>query len=207
MSSWQDTIGIIAGLALIPMMLSYVFKENIVYEIAERTFLALEITYSLSAGYILLSNYFNDIMRAGPSQYIFLIWLPIGAMILFQVVRGSKSFYYSRLPMALFTGVTVGLLFRGIIYTGILQSVVGAIKPIDPYNILYLTTFIFGIVYFMYAFRYRGVFKAANNIGLVVIMLYMGQLFGTTALKRVSALSDALQWILTSLKTIGIPLP
>lgn len=205
--TWDITLGTIFGLALIPMMISYVFKENIVYQVAERTALALEITYSLSAGYILLTSYWNDIMRAGPTQYIFLIWLPIGAMILFQTVRGRKMFYYSRLPMALFTGVTVGVLLRGIIYTGVLQTVVGAIKPIDPYNILYLVTFIFGIAYFMYAFKYRGIFKASNYIGLIVIMLYMGQLFGTTALKRVSSISDTMQWILTALKSFGIPIP
>lgn len=206
--SLVDNFGLILGMALIPMVLSFAFRENVVYRVAERTLLALEVTYVVASGWTLIVAYVTDIFKVGGWNYLYLIWIPIGAMILLQAFKG-RLFYFSRLPMALFTGATMGLLVRGFIYTGVLQAVVGAIKPISltaagAVNVLFLVTFALGMFYFMYTFKYRGAFKILNTAGMYSIMIFLGTLFGTLSLKRLSAMGNAWQWILEALKTLGV---
>jgi hypothetical protein len=86
---------------------------------------------------------------------------------------------------------------------------VGAIKPISfnaagAVNILFLVTFALGMFYFMYTFRYRGAFKILNTAGMYSIMIFLGTLFGTLSLKRLSGMANAWQWIIDSLRTLGV---
>jgi len=198
-----DVLNNVVGIALIIMMASFVFKENVFYRVCERTFVALSITFRVSAGIILIQNYFADILKQGGPALLSLIWAPLGVMILFQATKG-RYFYLSRLPIAIFMGSQMGLILRGRIHTSILQSIIGIIKPFTPENILFIVMSLTAIFYFTYSFEHKGPLKIISDAGLISVMIYMGSIFGTLTIKRLSYLGNAINWILTALRALGI---
>jgi len=198
-----DVLNNVVGIALIIMMASFVFKENVFYRVCERTFVALAITFRVSAGIILIQNYFADILKQGGPALLSLIWAPLGVMILFQATKG-RYFYLSRLPIAIFMGSQMGLILRGRIHTSILQSIIGIIKPFTPENMLFIVMSLTAIFYFTYSFEHKGPLKIISDAGLISVMIYMGSIFGTLTIKRLSYLGNAINWILTALRNLGL---
>lgn len=201
-----DSMTYVMGIALIVMMASFVFKENVFYRVCERTFVAISITWMMTAGVILIKDYIANIFTKGGLAYISLIWIPLGFMILFQVSKG-KLFYLSRLPISIFMGSQMGLILRGRVHTGILQSIVGVIKPITLVNVMFIVLSATAVFYFTYSIEHKGPLQTISKLGQYSVMIYMGSIFGTLTIKRLSYLGNAFFWILDALEIMGIYSP
>lgn len=195
----EDVIGSAIGIALLCMQASYVFKQTTLSRIGERTMLSGAIAWTVANGITLVYDFISGIMSSG--EYIALLYVPLSLLVLLQVTR--RYFYYSRLPVSIFTGVTMGILLRGRIHTGVIEAIVGAVKPFEPLNFMFIVMFCLTMAYFLYSVRPSPTFKVFNTIGLYFLMIALGFEFGSFTLKRSGYLTNAAIWIQDAVKTIA----
>jgi hypothetical protein len=200
MAAELDIIGYLLAVPLMVLAGSFVLGETRFFRLAERTGLAIAIGLVASSGILGIRSVFEAIMNKG--EYYYLLWIALGFLIWFRASRGSL-FYYSRLPVALYTGAAMAMLFVGRVHSGIVKIVIGTVQdPFQLNNFVFISFLILTLLYFVFSLKPSRYFRVFNRLGLYVIMIGLGNSFGAFALKRVESVTACWIFFVEALKKI-----
>lgn len=203
-------IGVWVGALLTLGILSFLYKDNPIYRIAESIFIGC------SAGYWAVVYFFDTLNRkmwdglfpaaGGIPDYWLLGGLILGVMILFRL--SNKLGYLARTPLAFIVGATSGLMMLSFLVSNGLNQVASTINDLwvtSPETGLILSQTISawvifvgvlsGLMYFFFSAEHKGVVGRVARLGIFFLMLTFGGAFGFTIMSRVSLLIGRMDYL------------
>ncbi len=194
-----DLIGVVVGVFITLMVLSFLYKENPFFRLTEYSFIGLAAGYALAASLRLFVNQaLNPIFIGG--DLTFVVPLILGSLFYAQFTKKYSSLY--RLPLSLAIGYGLGVTIWSIFATFFVKQVTATIIPLYTGNIL--TTFdnvvlvagtILTLSYFILLREQKGVWGGVTKIGKYLILATLGAVFGSTVLGRMAIIIQRVQFL------------
>jgi hypothetical protein len=187
-------------------ILSFLYKDNPFYKLAEHLYVGI------SAGYWLIYVAFFDVYpmlwqgfenQTGVERWILLVPGALGVIMLSRwFPRGA---WLSRWSIAFTVGIGAGLGITANIQGYLVPQIGATLLPVTGWNLVSLNNVILvaGVVttllYFYFSKPHRGVLGWTARIGIVFIMISFGASFGYTLMARLSLLIGRLDFLLGDL--------
>ncbi|MEM0084092.1 MAG: hypothetical protein QW743_01165 [Candidatus Methanomethylicia archaeon] len=192
--------GLIAA-ALTLMIYSLLYRENILYRIAEHTFVGLYAGYGVAFA---VKNILDQgVSRISAGNYWFIIPIILGIMLFTRFT--VKQAWISRYSMAVMVGVGTGVSVRALIEAQIVRQIkasvisltTGPYTPID--NLIIVLGFISSFLYFFFTdiSVIRKPMGYIAKAGRYVLMFTFGGAFGGTVLSRMTLFTGRMQYLLS----------
>jgi hypothetical protein len=188
-----------AGITL--MLLSYLYRENIFFRIAEHAYIGAAAAYTTLVNIdTAWANYLYPHVANG--EWWWWITVPIGLLYLFFFTR--KYFYLYRYPTALYLGVSIGTIVARYIKTQFLEQIRSTItdttgtvvllpKPID--GILVAIGVLTALFYFYFTIEFKGPLNTIAKIGRYTLVAGFGGSFALTIMSRVTLFIGRLRFL------------
>jgi len=181
---------------------SFLYKDNIVYKIAEYLLVGVSIGYSIAITWynVVIAKMVVPIR----DQHNFLIIIPI-LIGMFMFARFSRKHgWLSKIPISFVIGWGAGVAIPLGFETSIVEHVKNTIAiPWFGGNILLLANAIIifigviaTLIYFYFSTPHKGVIGKVANLGIWYIMIAFGASFGYTVMARISLFIDRAQFLL-----------
>ncbi|MEA3476238.1 MAG: hypothetical protein U9R23_07355 [Candidatus Cloacimonadota bacterium] len=199
-----ERIGIWIGAFLTFAILSFLYKDNPFYKIAEQIFIGI------SAGYwfiytiynILIPNLFTPVLTDLSANRLLLIPAFLGFLMLCRLI--PKIDWVSRYPISFVMGTTAGMSLILFLRSDIIKQT--SETMMNPFSapdlaatigqlILIIGT-ITGIIYFFFSKKHEGAFGTTAKVGIYFLMISFGAAFGYTIMARISLLIGRLNFLL-----------
>lgn len=187
-------------------ILSFLYKDNPFYKLAEHLYVGV------SAGYWLIYVAFFDVYpmlwqgfqeETGVEKWILLVPGALGVMMLTRWF--PRVTWLSRWPIAFTVGVGAGLGITANVQGYVVPQMGATLLPITGWNLVSLNNAILvvgvvtTILYFYFSRPHKGVLGWTARIGIVFIMISFGASFGYTLMARLSLLIGRLNFLLADL--------
>ncbi len=194
-----DVIGVWVGVFVTLMVLSFLYRENPFFRVAEYVFLGLATGYGFAASLRLFINQaLNPIFRNG--DLTFIVPLLLGALFYAQFTKKYSALY--RLPLSLAIGYGLGVSIWSIFGTFFVKQVAASMIPIYTGdllttidNIVIVTGTILSLSYFILHREQTGVWGGFTRLGKYFILVTMGAVFGSTVLGRMQLIIQRVQFL------------
>jgi hypothetical protein len=194
-----DLIGVWVGVFITLMVLSFLYKENPFFRLAEYSFIGLAAGYALAASLRLFINQaLNPIFVDG--NLTFIVPVILGSLFYAQFTKKYSSLY--RLPLSLAIGYGLGVTIWSVFATFFVKQVTATMIPLFTGNSL--TTFdnvilvagtILSLSYFILRREQKGVWGGLTKIGKYFILATLGAVFGSTVLGRMAIIIQRVQFL------------
>jgi hypothetical protein len=206
----MGSLGMIIGTWLAGFLtlaiLSFLYKDNPFYKLAEHLYVGV------SAGYWLIYVAFFDVEpmlvtpfmeETGVEKWILIVPAALGVIMLSRWF--PKTAWLSRWPIAFTVGVGAGLGITANLQGYVVPQVQATLLPMTGFNLVSLNNLILvvgvvtTILYFYFSKAHKGVLGVTAKIGIVFIMVSFGASFGYTLMARISLLIGRLYFLLSDL--------
>jgi len=194
-----QVIGIWVAVFLTLMVLSFLYKENPFFRLAEYLTVGLSAGYAFAAALRLFINQSITPIIVGKS-YGFIIPLALGAMFYFQFSKKYSNLY--RFPLSLAIGYGLGVTLWSWMQTYFVEQIKATITPInfsDPItainNLILILGTVLSLSYFLLSREQKGVWGGITRAGKYLILLALGAVFGSTVLGRMALLIQRIQFL------------
>lgn len=202
--STEPWVWIAAILSL--FILSFLYKENPFFRIAEHVFLGVANGYLVTFYWhrILMPILFRPLFQQG--ELLLIIPFTVGMLYLTRFI--PRISWLVRIPIALFMGYWTGVYIPAVIQASIIKQVQGTIlTPTNfqawnagPWGIVWSAIVFVGVLctltYFYFSREHKGIIGVTSRIGIIFVMIGFGAAFGYTVMARVSLLIGKLQFLL-----------
>lgn len=192
---------ILVASALIMMVFSFLYRDNIIFRVAEGAFVGA------SVARIIVVNL--DTLRrtvwtpALKGNYFWFIPVVIGLLYVTMFSKGSYRWMY-RIPISFVLGSGLGLALAGLMKVSLSDQIIATAKlsltGVPIANILSNLIIIIATATMTFVFFFtrpsEGVLKYVMTIGRVFLMTYLGFQFAGTIMMRESVLIRELTYIL-----------
>ena len=183
-------------------ILSFLYKDNPFYKLAEHLYVGV------SAGYWLIYVVFFDVKpmlidtfmnETGLEKWIILIPGALGLIMLSRWF--PKIAWLSRWPIAFTVGIGAGLGITANLQGYVIPQVTATLLPVTGFTVAALSNIVLvvGVVttlmYFYFSKPHKGVLGAGARVGIVFIMISFGASFGYTLMARISLLIGRLHFL------------
>jgi hypothetical protein len=190
-------------------ILSFLYKDNPFYKLAEHLYVGI------SAGYWLIYVAFFDVYpmlwqgfqsQTGLERWILLVPGALGVIMLTRWF--PKIAWLSRWSIAFTVGMGAGLGITANIQGYVVPQVGATLLPVTGLNLVSLNNVILvaGVVttllYFYFSKPHKGALGWSARIGIIFIMISFGASFGYTLMARLSLLIGRLDFLLGDLLRI-----
>jgi len=192
--------GTILSIILTLAIFSYVYKETLLFRIAEHMFLGVSLGHGIVVAWkYTVDNAWTPMMNGNITMIVGFVFGVI--MLLFLSKRAE---WVSRWSVALMTGSIMGLGVRALISVNLVNQIIGTIKPLtlqaDPFAMLnaivILIATITSLAYFTFTFKHKGALGITTRVGRIFLMLALGGYFGQTVMSRLTLLSGRILYLL-----------
>lgn len=185
-------LDILVSGALTLMIFSFLYKENPAYRLAEHIFVGVATGRAVVLSWEYVAKNAWSPLFAGEYQYI--IAFILGSMFLFSFSK--KYSYLTRYPIALSTGMGMGLTLGTTLLSWLVRQVQATFiplyvegNPIDTFSNLFITIgTVCGVSYFIMTREHKGFLAIPTSIGRYVMMIAFGTHFGYTVMARMTLL-------------------
>lgn len=197
--SMENVVTIVAaGITL--MLLSYLYKENRFFRIAEHAYIGAAAAYTTLISVDTAWKYLYDYVSKG--QWWWWLTVPIGLLYIFFFSR--KYFYLYRYPTAIVLGVGIGTIVARYIKTQFLEQIRSTIsesttaayllpKPLD--GVLIAIGVLTALFYFYFTMEFKGPLNAIAKFGRYTLVAGFGGSFGLTVMSRISLFIGRLRFL------------
>ena len=198
-------IGTLVALLLTLAIFSYIYKETLIFRLAEHMFLGLATGHGMVTAYkYIVDNAWAPMLQGELTMIVGFIF---GIMLLLFLSKETE--WISRWPLALMTGAVLGLGVKAIVSVSLVRQVSGTISPFLTLTnataldaILILIGTVSALAYFTFTYKHEGPLGYTSRLGRIFIMLALGGYFGSTTMSRLTLLSGRIVFILKSLRLI-----
>ncbi len=194
-----DLIGVWVGVFITLMVLSFLYKENPFFRLAEYSFIGLAAGYALAASLrLFLNQALNPIFVDG--NLTFIVPVILGSLFYAQFTKKYSDLY--RVPLSLAIGYGLGVTIWSVFATFFVKQVIATMVPLFTGNVL--TTFdnvvlvagtILSLSYFILHREQKGVWGGVTKIGKYFILATLGAVFGSTVLGRMAIIIQRVQFL------------
>ena len=194
-----------AGLTV--AVLSYVlYRENPVYRIAEALFVGVSLgNVVVMAVRSLLTSGVNPLLGGD-----LLLAVPVALGLLLFTIYSKRLGKLSQWPVAVMSGVGVGLAIRGAVHTYIYDQIKASITPIvvlgDPMATINAVLVLVGVVstlaYFLFTVEGGAGGARVKTAGRYFMMLFFGAMFGQVAMTRITYITGRAQFLVQFLMSL-----
>ena len=217
-SLWR-TIGVWVAALFTIFILSFLYRDNPFYKLAESVVIGVSAAYWMTVGYwdVIVPNLFGKLfpgaVRAwampglnGQSEWMYIFPLILGFMLLMRL--SPKGAWISRWPLAFIIGTTAGIRLLGFIHADFLSQIRNSIIPIfviNPVtgfsfwysllNLILIVGVLAGLVYFFFSVEHKGLVGKTAKVGIWVLMITFGAAFGYTVMGRIALLAIRLEFL------------
>lgn len=202
--NYAELVSLISGLiaaALTLMIYSLLYRENILYRIAEHTFVGVYAGYGVAFA---VKNILDQgITRVSAGNYWYIIPMILGIMLFTRFT--VKQAWISRYAMAVMVGVGTGVSVRALIEAQIVRQIKASVVPLTTGsvtvidNLVVVLGFVCAFLYFFFtdisAIR-RPISYIAKS-GRYILMFTFGGAFGGTVLSRMTLFAGRMQYLLS----------
>ena len=200
----MERIGVWVGAILTFAILSFLYKDNPFYKIAEQIFIGI------SAGYwfiytiynILIPNLFTPVLTDFSNNRLLLLPAFLGFLMLCRLL--PKIDWVSRYPISFVMGTTAGMSLILFLRSDIIKQT--SETMMNPFStpdlaatigqIILIIGTLTGIIYFFFSKKHEGVFGTTARVGIYFLMVSFGAAFGYTIMARISLLIGRLNFLL-----------
>ena len=224
--SISHDLGIWVAALLTLFILSFLYKDNPLYKLAEHLFVGI------SAGYYIVLNFWTVVMpnlvdplarsftghdpvthavvqqvggpfQGSPGDYRGWLLVPalLGVLLFTRMV--SKIEWVSRWSLAMIIGVYAGLKTTGFAQGDLVAQAQGSLQPLWTGDlwagvnaILFTIGLITSLLFFFYSREHKGALGVAARTGIVFLMVSFGAGYGYTVMSRLSLLIGRFQFLL-----------
>lgn len=189
-SGFATTFGIWMAAFFTLAIMSFLYKDNPVYKLAEHVYIGL------SAGFWLIYVLFFDVkpmlvdgwaQKSGLDRYLLLFPAFLGLLMLTRMI--PRISYLSRVAIAFTMGISAGLGVTGAIHGMVLPQVQATFLPLNNLNnIIIVVGVLSTLVYFYFSAEHRGLVGYGAKVGVIFLMIAFGAAFGYTVMARISLL-------------------
>ncbi len=215
------TIGVWVAALFTLFVLSFVYRDNVFYKVAESIFVGVSAAYWMVVGFWttiipnLLGKLFPGWIQGwampGLSPLHEMYWwtyfvpLILGIMLLWRLA--PQGTWIARWPLAFIIGTTAGIRLIGFIHADFLSQIQNTIIPIiviedgafsfwdSVKNIVIVIGVLACLVYFFFSFEHRGVVGKTARVGIWFLMITFGAAFGYTVMGRIALLAIRLEFL------------
>ncbi|NIA23557.1 MAG: hypothetical protein GWP03_05315 [Proteobacteria bacterium] len=181
---------------------SFLYKDNIIYKIAEYLLVGVSLGYSISITWY--NVVIGKMVVPIRDQHNYLIIIPILIGMLMFARFSRKHSWLSKIPISFVIGWGAGVAIPLGFETTIVEHVKNTIAiPWFGGNVLLLINAIIifvgvvaTLVYFYFSLPHKGVVGKVANLGIWYIMIAFGASFGYTVMARISLFIDRAQFLL-----------
>jgi hypothetical protein len=192
---------IIAGILTLAI-LTFLYRDNPIYKMAEYLLIGVSI------GYVLVINWSNTLMDRmftplfTQSQYHLIVPLILGLMMFGRLNRKTST--WSRIPIALLIGAGAGLAIPAMLHARTLRQISDTVTPIvslsgwpEISGLVVLVGVVTTISYFYFSREHRGVLGQSAKLGTWFLMIFFGTTFGYTVMSRMSTFIGRVEFLLS----------
>lgn len=197
----MDVGTIVAGLLTLAI-LSFLYRDNPVYKMAETLLIGVSIGYTLV---IVWSNTLVDILFSPlfkDGRLSLIVPMALGLLMFARFVPKLSSL--SRIPIAVMIGSGAGIAIPTMLEQRTLTQMSATIAPLlgdggmpDLAAIVVLAGVICTLCYFYFSREHTGAFGAAAKAGTWFLMLFFGTTFGYTVMSRMSTFIGRMEFLLS----------
>ena len=198
-------IGVWIAAILTLFIYSFLYRDNVLYKIAEH------LVVGVSVGYTIVIYYF-DYMEAyliqplrSPEEstlYKVLLVIPIVLGVLMLTRFSPRLSWLSRFSIAFYMGGYAGMSIAPTAQARIIQQMQSTMIPLNSLSFETLNNFllIVGVLatltYFFFSIKHKGPVGGVARFGIIFIMVGFGASFGYTVMARVSLLIGRIHFLL-----------
>ena len=177
------------GTILVLCVLSFLYKENPFYRIAESLFVAV------SVGYGFVYNIWNfrrltwtPLTTNWSANWWYVIAIFIG--LFYYSYWSRKYFFLYRIPLSYAVGLSIGTGLYGTVYKSFVVQITStflgvAETPFDTFsNIVIIIGVLTSITFFYFSKEHTGLLGVSSRIGRYFILIFLGAAFGNTVMGR-----------------------
>lgn len=193
--------GYLTAAILTLIVLSFLVKDNPVFDLLQHAFVGLYFAYSVGLTYhSYIRPTVQDIVNKG--QFSLIIPIVLGLLVYFMFIPSLN--WIARYPMSLWVGYGVGLILAFQPATLVGQITSTFIKFFGRQTfwqnldaVLLFIAVIASLTYFFFTVRKEGTaIGSVAGLGRWVIMIALGAAFGSTVLYRITLFTGRLQFLL-----------
>ena len=196
----MDIGTIVAGILTLAI-LSFLYRDNPVYKMAE------SLLIGVSIGYILAITWTNTLMDLlfeplyGGQSLLLIIPLILGLLMLARFNRKTSAL--SRIPIALMIGSGAGVAIPAMLYARTLKQLSATVVPLvnenglpDFSGIVVIVGLLSTLAYFYFSREHKGALGKVANVGTWFLMIFFGTTFGYTVMSRMSTFIGRMEFLL-----------
>lgn len=198
-----ETLAVLSAAGITLALLSYLYRENLIFRIAEHAYLGGAAGY----GALIITDRAIGLLRPWLEKGLWYWWLTavIGLMYLFFF--SSKYYYLYRYPTAIVLGVDIGVYLARGMKTQFLEQIRSTVDILDirvlatPTELAFFNDVVvaLGVVcalfYFYSTMEHRGPLRYVSKIGIYFLMAGFGASFGVTVMARISLFIGRLRFL------------
>ena len=197
----MDTGTIIAGILTLAI-LSFLYRDNPIYKMAE------SLLVGISIGYFLVINWTNTLMDllfkplfAGTNLAL-IIPLILGLLMFSRFHR--KTNHLSRIPIAVLIGSGAGVAIPAMLHARTMKQMSATIAPLlteggipDFSALVVIVGVLSTLIYFYFSREHTGGWGKAARLGTWFLMIFFGTTFAYTVMSRMSTFIGRVEFLLT----------
>lgn len=201
MATFVNITGVWAAAGIIICMLTYPFKETVLYRFAEHSMVGI------MAGHLgvltvtnLQSKTFAPVFKGDLTNVIPIF---LGLVLYLRLAKPSLG-WTARFPLIVMLGAGLGLSFRTILTTDFIQQLQPAIVPLGSdmlsnFNIILGVVIVFcGLFYFVFTRqRPTKIERSISLLGQYFVMVALGTVFGNYIVTRFNVLAKVFFFLLS----------
>ena len=197
----MDWATILAGLLTLAV-LSFLYRDNPAYKMAE------SLLIGLSIGYFLVITWNNSLVTLlfsplfGEGRFSLVIPLLLGLMMFGRF--HSKTAVWSRIPIGVLIGSGAGVAIPAMLGARTMAQMSATVQPLfsgsglpDLSVLVVLVGVICTLAYFYFSREHRGPFGQVAKLGTWFLMIFFGTTFGYTVMSRMSTLIGRVEFLLS----------
>lgn len=221
-TSWSQTAGIWTAAFMTLAVLSFLYRDNVVYKLSESVFIGVSAAYWMIVSFwtVLVPNLMGKLLPSLTQSWampglspvhdehwaINFVPLVLGAMLLWRLA--PKGTWISRWPLAFIIGTTAGLKLVSFLQADFLSQIRASIKPLlvvdangsivwldSISSTLLLVSMLAALTYFFFSWEHKSVFGKVSRVGVLVLMITFGAAFANTVMARIALLGIRFEFL------------
>ncbi|MEE9167417.1 MAG: hypothetical protein V3U24_08170 [Candidatus Neomarinimicrobiota bacterium] len=218
--SLARTVGTWVAAFFTLFILSFLYKDNSLYKIAESVVVGVSAAYWMVVGFwttiipnllgklfpVWINSWAMPGLRAD-AEWVYIFPLILGVMLLMRL--SPKGGWISRWPLAFIIGTTAGIRLIGYLHADFLSQIrntivtlwatdmAGSFQLWDSLKSLILVIGVLSaLVYFFFSIEHKGIVGKTAKLGIWFLMVTFGAAFGYTVMGRIALLAIRLEFLL-----------
>jgi hypothetical protein len=186
-----EALTVLAGSGITLALLSYLWRENLAFRIAEHAYIGASAGY----GTLILAETAWRQLEAPLARGEWYWYLTVVMGLSYFFFFSKNYFWLYRYPIAYVIGNDIGVVVARSVKTQFLEQIRVTTIVTDVNAAIIAVGVITALFYFYATMEHKGVFKGVSKIGIYFMMGAFGASFGATVMARISLLIGRLRFL------------